>query len=271
MGILNVTPNSFSDGGCYLKPDEAIAHAETLASDGADIIDLGGESTKPGAKPVDVLGQLDRVLPVLKAIRTRIQIPISIDTTRPEVAIDCLDHGADIINDVSGLHDGRESMGEVIREFKAGLILMHRRGDAETMQKMTGYADVVSEVIQELEESLQLAWKAGVERNQIVLDPGLGFSKTAEQSIELLKKIDELHHLGYPLMVGASRKSFLGSLTGREIDEREFATSAASAVSILKGVSVLRVHNVKAAKDVALVTEALQERHSESPVHSGII
>ena len=257
MGVLNITPDSFSDGGRYLDPEAAVAQALKLVEEGADILDLGAESTRPGALPVTDREELERLLPVLKRIRKEVLIPISIDTIKPEVAKECLDAGADIINDVSGLNRSGSDMAKVVKKFGAGLVLMHGRGTPETMQSLTHYEDVVTEVTRELSGSIQMATDAGIEREQIVVDPGLGFAKTAEQNLEILKKVSLFHRLGFPVLAGPSRKAFIGKVTGRETKDRMFGTAACVAACVRAGVQILRVHEVGAMRDVILMTEAI--------------
>ena len=262
MGVLNITPDSFFDGGSYLNPEAAYQHAVELVEEGADILDLGAESTRPGAVPVTDREELDRLLPVLKRIRKEVSVPISIDTVRPEVAKECLEAGADIINDVSGLKRSGPDMAKVVRKFGAGLVLMHSRGTAETMQELASYDDIVPDVMSELRESIQVATDAGIERERIVVDPGLGFAKTPQQNLEILKKISVFHKLGLPVLVGSSQKSFIGKVTGREAKGRAFGTAACVAACVREGVQILRVHDVKAMRDVILMTEAIQQTTS---------
>ena len=264
MGILNVTPDSFSDGGRYLDPEAAYAQAVRLVEEGADIIDLGAESTRPGALPVTDREELERLLPVLKRIRKEVQVPISVDTVSPEVAKKCLDAGADIINDVSGLKRSGPDMTKVVKKSGAGLVLMHSRGTPETMQVSASYGDVVTEVMAELRESIRIATDAGIEREQIVVDPGLGFAKTTEQNLELMKNLGVFHGLELPVMIGPSRKSFIGQVTGREVNDREFGTAACVSSAVMNGIQIVRVHDVKAMRDVVRITESIK-RLSKSP------
>lgn len=259
MGILNLTPDSFSDGDRYLDSEVAWKQAVTLVEEGADILDLGAESTRPGALPVPEKEELERLLPVLEKIREKTTVPVSIDTTKPEVARKCLEGGAVIINDVSGLKRSDGAMAKIVKEFEAGLILTHSRGTPETMQTLTDYTDVVADVLRELRESIRVATEAGVEEERIVIDPGLGFAKTASQNLEILRNLKAFCGLGFPVMVGPSRKSFVGQVTGRGVREREFGTAACVAAAILQGAQVLRVHEVKAMRDVILMTEAIKD------------
>ena len=258
MGILNITPDSFLDGGRYLDPEAACAQAVKLVEEGADILDLGAESTRPGASPVTAKEEWERLLPVLKRIRKEVSVPLSIDTVRPEVARKCLETGVEIINDVSGLKRSGREMAKTVKEFGAGLVLMHSRGTPETMQTLTDYNDVVQDVMSELRESIRLATDAGIEREQIVIDPGLGFAKTPEQNLEILGKISMFHELGFPVLTGPSQKSFIGKVTGREAKDRSFGTAACVAACVRGGVQILRVHEAGAMRDVIRMTEAIK-------------
>ncbi|MFH1207949.1 MAG: dihydropteroate synthase [Candidatus Omnitrophota bacterium] len=264
MGILNITPDSFSDGGRYLDPETASAQALKLVGEGADILDLGAESTRPGALPVTNREELERLLPVLKRIRKEVLVPISIDTVSPEVAKRSLEAGADIINDVSGLRRSGPDMTKIVRKFGAGLVLMHSRGTPETMGMLTHYGNIVTDVMTELRESIRIATEAGIDREQIVVDPGLGFAKTTEQNLEIMKDLGAFHGLELPVMLGPSRKSFIGQVTGRETTEREFGTAACVASAVMNGIQIIRVHDVKAMRDVVRVTESIK-RLSKSP------
>ncbi|MBI4710868.1 MAG: dihydropteroate synthase [Candidatus Omnitrophica bacterium] len=259
MGILNITPDSFFDGGRFLDPEAALAQALRLVEEGADILDMGAESTRPGAAAVSEREELERLLPVLKRVRPKVAVPISIDTVRPEVAKACLDAGADIINDVSGLKRSGSDMAKIVKKFGAGLVLMHSRGTPETMQVMAVYGDVITDVIAELRDSVRIATDAGIEPERLVIDPGLGFAKTAEQNIEILKKIKVFHELGFPVLAGPSQKSFIGKVTGREAKDRTLGTAACVAACVREGVQILRVHEVGAMRDVVLMTEAIKE------------
>jgi len=264
MGVVNITPDSFSDGGRYLDPEAAFAQAVKLVGEGADLLDLGAESTRPGASPVTDREELNRLLPVLKRIRKEILAPISIDTASPEVAKRSLEAGADIINDVSGLKRSGSDMAKIVKKSGAGLVLMHSRGTPETMSSLVHYEDVVRDVMTELRESIRIATDAGIDREQIVIDPGLGFAKTTEQNLEIMKDLSAFHGLELPVMLGPSRKSFIGQVTGRETSEREFGTAACVASAVMNGIQILRVHDVKAMRDVVRVTESIK-RLSKSP------
>ncbi len=258
MGIVNVTPDSFSDGGSCLETEKAVQRALELERGGADILDLGAESTRPGAPAVPEAEELRRLLPVLEALRGKIRIPVSIDTTKAEVAAACLEKGAHIINDVSGLEVSGEKMAAVISRYGAGLVLMHRRGNPGTMQSLAVYGDAVPEILEELRASAERAEGWGIERSQIVLDPGLGFAKNAEHNFEILNHFEKFRSLGFPVLAGPSRKSFLGTLTGREPKERDWATAAAVTAAVLKGANIVRVHEAAAMKDVVLVAEKIR-------------
>jgi dihydropteroate synthase len=244
MGILNVTPDSFSDGGRYRNPDEAIARGLRMAEEGADIVDVGGESTRPGADPVGVEEERDRILPVVESLARWLSIPVSIDTRHAEVAREALDAGAALVNDVAGLARD-EAMLALVAERKAPVVLMHMRGDPSTMRSRAEYRDVMGEIVSELSAALSDAVARGVSREQIVVDPGIGFSKEAPASFEILRRLPELRALGRPILVGPSRKSFLGSLTGAPPEGRLPATIAAVTIAALQGAHILRVHDVE--------------------------
>jgi len=261
MGVLNVTPDSFSDGGQFLDPKTAAEHALEMERDGADMIDIGGESTRPGASGVSVKEELDRVLPVLEGLRGRLKIPISIDTSKYEVADAAVAAGAKILNDVTALrHDPR--LAELAHKKKLPLVLMHMRGSPRTMQKLPFARDVVRDVVKGLRASIAIATKAGVPRSQIVLDPGIGFGKSAQQNLELIARLPELARLGFPILVGTSRKSFLARVLGEgadpgKVEDRTWGTAATVATAILQGAHIVRVHDVAEMARVALMTDAL--------------
>jgi dihydropteroate synthase len=259
MGILNVTPDSFSDGGRFLDPAAAVAQASAMAEQGADVIDIGAESTRPGSDPVDEEEEIRRLIPVVKEVSRRIQVPLSVDTTKFHVARLALEAGASIINDVSALRaDAR--MGSLVAEAGAGLVLMHMQGRPRTMQEAPAYGDVVTEVRHFLEERTRAALAEGITPSQILLDPGIGFGKNLEHNLTLLAGLPELASLGYPMLVGVSRKGFLGQLLGREVGERLMGTAGAVAMAVLGGARVIRVHDIAQIRDVVTVVEAI--RHS---------
>ncbi|HON59229.1 MAG TPA: dihydropteroate synthase [Smithella sp.] len=257
MGILNVTPDSFSDGGMFSDTDRAVKQALKMEEEGADIIDIGGESTRPGSKPVPARVELQRVLPVIEALSRKIKIPISIDTQKAQVARRAVEAGAEIINDISALNTDKK-MGRTAGETGAGLVLMHMRGRPDNMQKgdLT-YGNLLGEIAEYLQKSVQTALKAGVEKDKIILDPGIGFGKTFEDNYKLIKNLSQLKTLGLPLLVGPSRKSFIGKITGGEPRERLEGTAAAVAAAIMNGCHIVRVHDVAVMKKVAAVTDAI--------------
>ena len=250
MGILNVTPDSFSDGGRFLSPDAAVERALAMEKEGADIIDVGGESARPGADPVPVEEELRRVLPVLERLRGKLRIPISIDTTKAEVAEAALRAGASIVNDISALRFD-PAMAPLVAKFGAGLVLMHMLGTPKTMQQAPYYEDVVTEVRDFLAERAQYAQSQGIPREAIAVDPGIGFGKTVEHNLELLRRLPELVELGFPVLVGPSRKSFIGAILGLGVEERLEGTLAACAVAVVRGADILRVHDVKEVRRAA--------------------
>lgn len=261
MGVLNVTPDSFSDGGKFFDLKRAVRHALEMEQAGADILDIGGESTRPGSQPISATEEIRRVLPVLEALHTRLKIPISIDTQKSVVAEIALTAGAQLINDISGLkNDAR--IAAVAARHRVPLILMHIRGNPRTMQKGPFARDVMKDVIAGLRWSVAQARKAGVAKSQIILDPGIGFGKSFAQNYELLQKLPELARLGFPIMVGTSRKGFLGAtLAGNgkpaPVEERIWGTAATVTASILGGAHIVRVHDVREMVQVARVTDQI--------------
>jgi dihydropteroate synthase len=263
MGVLNVTPDSFSDGGKFLEPELAIEQAFAMANAGADLLDIGGESTRPGSKETPAAEELDRILPVLEGLRGRLKIPISVDTRRAAVAELALRASAEIINDISGLKNDPE-MAKVAARQGVPLILMHLRGEPRTMQQASFARDVMKDVLQGLRKSVAIARKAGVAKSQIILDPGIGFGKSYAQNYELLQKLPQLAKLGYPLLVGTSRKGFLGATLGPDgkpapPEERIWGTAATVTASILNGAHIVRVHDVVEMVQVARVVDCVVE------------
>jgi dihydropteroate synthase len=247
MGILNVTPDSFSDGGRFAALDDALARAEIMIAEGADIIDVGGESTRPGSTRVDVDQECRRVIPVVAAVRERWGVPVSIDTTKAAVARQAIDSGAEIINDISGLRFD-ETIADVAAQTGAGLVLMHSRGKFETMHSLPPVTDIVDEVILGLKRSTAIAFARGVTAEQIVVDPGIGFGKTGRQNLELLAKLAKIvaEFESFPVLVGASRKSFIGSVSENDpADKRLGGSVTAAVVSVQMGAKIVRVHDVK--------------------------
>lgn len=257
MGILNVTPDSFSDGGLFYDHQKAVDHGLRIIEQGADIIDIGGESTRPGAAPVSATEELKRVIPVISEIARQTKVPISIDTSKAQVAAEAIAAGAEIVNDVSAGHkDGK--MVQIVREGRAAFVLMHMRGEPQNMQKgdLT-YSDLMGDIIAFLKKSIEKATNAGIEKECLVADPGIGFGKTFEDNLRIINNLAELKTLGLPIMIGASRKAFLGKITGEEPKERIEGTAAANVASILNGCHIIRVHDVAAMKKIAAVTDAI--------------
>jgi len=252
MGILNVTPDSFSDGGQFFDPEKALTHGLQMASEGATIIDIGAESTRPGSKPIPADEQIRRAIPAIRKLVKQITIPLSIDTYNVEVAKAALDAGASIINDITALAD--DTMAELAAKAGVPVILMHIQGTPLTMQEEPSYVDVVKEVKEFLLERAKKAQAFGIKKEQIFIDPGIGFGKTTEHNLLLLKHIDEFVATGYRVLVGASRKRFIGQITGKENPaDRIFATAATTALAAAAGVSIVRVHDVAPMVDVVKV------------------
>jgi dihydropteroate synthase len=260
MGIVNVTPDSFSDGGRFAATEAAVAHGLELARQGADLLDIGGESTRPGAAPVPLDEELRRVVPVIRELAAAVSIPLSVDTYKAETAGQALAAGAHIVNDVTALL-GDANMAAVVRDSGAGVILMHMRGTPKTMQANPVYGDVTAEVAQFLEARLQAAADVGIAPARAALDPGVGFGKTAEHNLELLARLGELQRLGRPVCLGVSRKGFLGGLVGRPAPERLTASLAAVCHALVCGAAqIVRVHDTAETRDAVRVLQALKER-----------
>ncbi len=257
MGIVNVTPDSFSDGGKYFDPLRAVAHGEQMAHDGADIVDVGGESTRPDARPVAAQEEIARVLPVIRGLRAIIGIPISIDTTKSEVARAALDEGADVINDVSALRFD-PAMAPLAAREKVPVALMHMQGTPQTMQRRPSYENVVEEVKAFLEARAEFALAAGVAADRIIIDPGIGFGKNVEHNLALLRGLGVLAELGRPVLVGASRKTFIGQLLDAAPGERLEGSLAAAAAAVLAGANMIRAHDVKEAARAVRIADALR-------------
>ena len=259
MGVLNVTPDSFSDGGLYHDVSAAVAHGEAMAAEGADVIDIGGESSRPGSEPVSAEEQTARVLPVIRELAPRVGVPISIDTTSAEVAGRALEAGAEIVNDVSALRSDPE-MGALAANTGAAVVLMHMLGEPKTMQDNPTYDDVVGEVIAFLRERMAVAEQCGIPRGQLIVDPGFGFGKTLEHNLELLRRLGEFCELDAPILVGTSRKRMIGMILGVPPQERVFGTAATLAAAIERGAALVRVHEVRAAVHVAKTIAAIRGR-----------
>jgi dihydropteroate synthase len=257
MGIINVTPDSFYDGGKRLDPDKAVADGIGLVEGGADIIDIGGESTRPGALSVSIEEELERVLPVIQGLRRAVQVPISIDTYKAQVARAALMEGADIVNDIGALRFDPE-MAALVATEKVPVVLMHMQGTPRTMQANPHYDDVLREVRDFLAAQVRCAVEAGVERKNIIIDPGIGFGKTLEHNLTLLRNLPTLAALGHPLLVGASRKTFIGRILGVEPDERLEGSLAAAVAAVLGGAHIIRVHDVKETRKAIRVADAIR-------------
>lgn len=257
MGVLNVTPDSFSDGGLFFNKEKAIAHGLKMAEEGADILDIGGESTRPGSKPLQLEEELSRVIPVIESLSKEVNIPISIDTYKSVVAQRAIEAGAEIVNDISGLHFD-PNLAKVVAKEDTPLILMHIRGTPETMQKDVHYESLFSEILRYLKDSIQMAESAGVDPRQIIVDPGIGFGKTVEDNLLILKNLFELRVLGKPVLLGTSRKSFIGKILNAEIGDRLEGTLSSIAIGVLNGAQIIRSHDVLQAKKAIAVADAIR-------------
>ncbi|NPA75914.1 MAG: dihydropteroate synthase [Euryarchaeota archaeon] len=242
MGILNVTPDSFSDGGKFIDKERAVQHAKEMIAQGADIIDVGGESSRPFSEPVSTEEELRRVIPIIDSL-SDLNIPISVDTYKPEVARAALEHGAVIVNDIFGLR--KEGMAEVIREYDAGVVIMHMKGEPKNMQLNPSYDDVVSEVLQFLRERVRYALDSGIEKDRIIIDPGIGFGKRVEDNLMLIRSLRSFTALGVPVLVGVSRKSYIGKILGTDVNERLEGTLASNVMALAGGATIFRVHDVR--------------------------
>jgi dihydropteroate synthase len=256
MGILNVTPDSFSGDGIYRDVDKAVEAAERMVEDGADIIDIGGESTRPGSKPIAAEEEIRRTIPVIKKLSKKISAPISIDTTKSEVARLALESGASIVNDITGMESGKEMAG-IVKEFGAKVVLMHTKGSPQTMQNNPAYEDLLREIKEKLRGLIEKACAFGVKKENIIVDPGIGFGKTLEHNLLILNRLFEFKEFGLPILIGPSRKSFIGKITGAEPDKRIFGTIASVAIAIKNGADIIRVHDAKEIKQAVLVSDAI--------------
>lgn len=266
MGVLNVTPDSFSDGGRFFSFDRALAHAEQMIAEGADIIDIGGESTRPGSEFVSAEEELRRVLPVIERLAAKGSIPISIDTTKASVARAALEAGAEIVNDISGLRF-EPALADEVAKTGAGLILMHSRGTPKDMQQLPPVEDILDEVVSGLHESVAVALEHGVAPESIAVDPGIGFGKTAEQNVELIASLDQLagEFDDYPILIGTSRKSFIGKLLDNApADQRLHGTVASVVACVLKGAHIVRVHDIKPTVDALRIVDAVRAQEREN-------
>jgi dihydropteroate synthase len=256
MGILNVTPDSFSDGGRYLEPERAVAHGLRLVKEGADIIDIGGESTRPGADPVPAEEELRRVIPVIEGIKQESNVMISIDTYKAQVAEVALAAGAGMVNDISALRLDEEMINVAVK-YDVPVVLMHMQGTPRTMQENPQYNDVVSDIINFLGERIAAAAAAGIPKERLIIDPGIGFGKLLQHNLEILRRLDEFKALGRPILIGPSRKSFIGQLTGAPVEERLPGTIASIVLGILRGADIIRVHDVREARQAVQVADAI--------------
>ena len=260
MGILNVTPDSFSDGGEFNTIDAALAQAQHLVKAGADIIDIGGQSTRPGAEQISIIEECDRVLPIIEAVHSVLSVPISVDTTRASVAQKAIAAGADIVNDISGGTFDLD-MFPVVAKLGVPMVLMHIRGTPQTMQKLTDYQDLIGEIYQFFDTQINAAVAAGIPRSHLIIDPGIGFAKTCQQNIEILQKLARFNDIGVPILVGVSRKSFIGNILNQPAPKaRVWGTAAACCSAIASGADILRVHDVLEMADVCRVADAIWRR-----------
>lgn len=258
MGILNVTPDSFHDGGKYSREEDAVERALEMEEKGADMIDIGGESTRPGSERISAEEELERVIPVIQDVAPEVDIPISIDTYKPEVAEKAVKAGADLINDVFGLR--QEGMPEMVGKLDVPVIIMHMQGEPKNMQKNPEYDEVVGDICSFFYERVEVAKEAGVKEENIIIDPGIGFGKTLEDNLEILARLDEFNSLGYPVLLGASRKSFLGEILGESSENRLSGSLATAALAVEKNISILRVHDVAETVDVVKTVSSIDHR-----------
>jgi dihydropteroate synthase len=260
MGILNVTPDSFSDGGFFFDPNKAIAQAIKMTEEGADIIDIGGESTRPGAESVPLEEEIRRVVPVIKELIKEIHLPISVDSYKSEVAKQALDAGAHIINDISGLRFD-PAMAELAAQYNVPVVVMHIKGTPKDMQQNPKYEDLIYEIKSYLEEGVGLAEKAGLKRDQVIIDVGIGFGKTVSHNLELINRLDEFHTIGCPMLIGPSRKSFIGNILDLPVQERLEGTAAAITMAVSRGVHIVRLHDCAPMKRVIQIADAIMNPH----------
>jgi dihydropteroate synthase len=257
MGVLNVTPDSFSDGGEFYTNSAALTRARAMIADGADIIDIGGQSTRPGAEQIELEEELNRVIPVLQILRKEVTVPVSVDTTRAAVAEAAVKAGADIVNDISG-GTFDPDMLPMVASLNVPIVLMHIRGNPQTMQQFTDYQDLIGEISSFLKQQIAAAIAAGIDPGKIIIDPGVGFAKNYEQNLEIFRRLPELRQLNCPILVGASRKSFIGRILNQpDPKARVWGTSAACCAAIFNGADILRVHDVKEMREVSLVADAI--------------
>lgn len=259
MGILNVTPDSFYDGKQYDAGENAIEHALKMTEEGADIIDIGGESTRPGASPLSEEEEINRVIPVIKKLSKKLRKPISVDTYKAKVAEKAIDAGASIINDIGGLLSDKK-MAQVAAGSHVPVIVMHKKGTPRTMQKYPIRKNVLSEIMSSLRKSISIAIDAGIDKDRIILDPGIGFGKTVQQNLEILKRLKEFQSMGFPILVGTSRKQFIGTILNLSAQERLYGTLATIAVAVMNGAHIVRVHDVRESVQVVTMCDAIRNR-----------
>ena len=259
MGILNITPDSFSDGGMFYDPDLAVTHALKMVDEGADIIDVGGETTKPGSKPISADQELARVIPVVERLSRMVDVPLSIDTYKSAVAKRAIEAGAEMINDISALRFDPD-MKVTAAEYDLPIVLMHMKGTPLNMQKDPRYESLISEIIDYLQESIEIAQEAGIDPGRIIIDPGIGFGKSIKEghNLEIIRRLSEFETLGMPILIGPSRKAFIGDILGTDITQREEGTAAAVCAAVLNGANIVRVHNVGMIKRVVKVIDAIK-------------
>jgi len=259
MGVINVTPDSFSDGGFFFDPNRAIAHALKLVDEGADIIDIGGETTRPGSKPITAETEISRVIPVIERLAPKIDVPISIDTYKSLVAERAIEAGAEIINDISALNFDPKML-EIVSRHDIPVVLMHIKGTPENMQQNPCYVSVISEIIEYLKDSIEMAEKAGIDPHKIIIDPGIGFGKSLDDghNLKIINRLSEFKSLGKPILVGPSRKAFIGKILNADVTQREEGTAAAVSAAVLNGANIVRVHNVGMIRKVVRVIDAIK-------------
>jgi len=258
MGVLNRTPDSFSDGGNFMEGSAALERIRKMIRDGADIIDVGGESTRPGSEPVSLAEELDRTIPMIESISREADVAISIDTSKHEVAEEAIRAGCTIVNDVTGLKSD-PGMAGVVARSGASVCVMHMKGDPRSMQDNPTYENLMLEIIEALDESIKIALQAGISEDKIIVDPGIGFGKTVDHDLEIIRRLKELEALNKPILIGLSRKSFIGKVLKRGVNERLMGTAALSAIAIVNGANIIRVHDIKEMADVAKITDALKD------------
>jgi dihydropteroate synthase len=262
MGVLNVTPDSFSDGGKFFPREKAVAHGILMAEQGADIVDVGGESSRPFSEPVSLQEELDRIIPVIEALKKRIESVISVDTTKAQVAREAITAGAGLINDISALRFDPDMTG-VVASSKLPVILMHMKGTPEDMQKNPFYSEIITEIVRFFHERIEHAVSSKIPKDRIILDPGIGFGKTFDHNLQIINRLKDFVHLGRPILLGTSRKAFIGKIVGQEMDQRELGTAATVAIGVYNGAKIIRVHDVAVAKQIIAMADAIKYETTE--------